>query len=65
MLEKEKGIFTTRSFKAGEAVLVRVIEKVMDRNDAHASQLSENKNVLHEGFICMVNYIGTLIMVLK
>jgi len=34
--EKGEGVFATRSFKAGEIVMVGIIEKVLDENNSHA-----------------------------
>ncbi len=51
-----EGIFATRSFKACETVMVGVIETVLDGNHSHASQIGENKFVLHAGLISKVNH---------
>ncbi len=53
---KGEGVFATRSFKAGETVMVGVIKKVLDRNHSHASQLGENKYVFHAGLVNKVNH---------
>jgi hypothetical protein len=53
---KGEGVFATRSFKAGETVMVGVIKKLLDRNHSHASQIGENKHVLHAGLISKVNH---------
>ena len=53
---KGEGIFATRSFKTGETVMVGRIEKVLDGNYSHASQIGENKYVLHAGSISKVNH---------
>ena len=53
---KEEGVFATRSFKAFETVIVGVIEKVLDGNHSHASQVGENKYVYHAGLISKVNH---------
>ena len=53
---KGEGIFATRSFKTREIVMVGKIEKVLDGNHSHASQIGENKYVLHAGSISKVNH---------
>ena len=53
---KGEGIFATRSFKAGKIVMVGVIKKELDRNHSHASQIGENKYVLHAGLVSRVNH---------
>ena len=54
--EKGEGIFATRSFKDGEIVMVGIIEKVLEENNSHASQVGENEYVLHAGLVCKVNH---------
>ncbi len=51
-----EGVFATRSFKAGETVMVGMIKKVLNENDSHASQVGENKYVRHAGLISKVNH---------
>ena len=51
-----EGIFAIRSFKAREIVMVGIIEKELDGNHSHASQIGENKYVLHAGSISKVNH---------
>ena len=46
--EKGEGIFAAKSFKVGGIVMVGVIKEVLNGNYAHASQIAENKHVLHE-----------------
>jgi hypothetical protein len=53
---KGEGIFATRSFEAGEIVMVGIIEKVLEKNHSHASQIGENEYVLHAGSISKVNH---------
>ena len=53
---KGEGVFATRSFQVGETVMAGVIEAELDRNHAHASQLSEKRFVLHGGLITKVNH---------
>src|SRR6266436_2077343 len=53
---KGEGVFATRSFQAGETVMVGVIDRELDHNDAHASQVSETRFVLHGGLITKVNH---------
>ena len=50
------GVFATKCVPAGEIVMVGVIERVLDRNDRHASQIGENLFVLHAGLIRWVNH---------
>ena len=54
--EKGEGVYATRSFMAGETVMVGVIEKVLSGNSVHASQIGENIYVLHGGLVPMVNH---------
>ncbi len=53
---KGEGIFATRSFKTSEIVMVGIIEKELEGNHSHASQVGENKYVLHAGSISKVNH---------
>ncbi len=53
---KGEGIFATKAFKAGDTVMIGKIEKVLDKNDSHASQVDENKFVRHAGLISKVNH---------
>ena len=53
---KGEGIFATRSFQSGEIVMRGIIEKVLDKNDSHASQIGKNKYVRHAGLISKVNH---------
>jgi hypothetical protein len=53
---KGEGVVATRSFKAGETVMVGFIKKMLDRNHSHASQIGENKYVFHAGLISKVNH---------
>jgi len=53
---KGEGIFATRFFKAGEIVMVGRIEKKLDKNHSHASQVGENEYVFHAGSITKVNH---------
>lgn len=51
-----EGIFATRSFKTREVVMIGIIDKVLDGNHSHASQIGENEYVLHAGSISKVNH---------
>ncbi|MHB8793424.1 MAG: SET domain-containing protein-lysine N-methyltransferase [Thermoleophilia bacterium] len=51
-----EGIFSTRSFKTHEIVMVGMIDKVLDGNHSHASQIGKNDYVLHAGSISKVNH---------
>ena len=53
---KGEGVFTTRLFKAGETVMVGVIEKRLSKNHSHASQLGEHEYALHAGLISKFNH---------
>jgi len=53
---KGEGVFATRSFRTGETVMVGVIDRELDHNDAHASQISADRFVLHGGLIAKVNH---------
>ncbi len=53
---KGEGIFATKSFKAGEIVMVGIIKKVLEINHSHASQVDENEYVFHAGLISKVNH---------
>lgn len=53
---KGEGIFATRLFKTGETVMVGVIKEIVDENHSHASQISENKYILHAGLVNKVNH---------
>jgi hypothetical protein len=51
-----EGVFATRSFEVGETVLVGRIDRELDHNHPHASQIGEGRFVLHGGFIPKVNH---------
>ncbi|MEA5594246.1 SET domain-containing protein-lysine N-methyltransferase [Rivularia sp. UHCC 0363] len=53
---KGEGMFATQAFKPGQTVMVGRIEKNLDENNSHASQIAQNKFVLHAGFISKVNH---------
>lgn len=53
---KGDGVFATRAFQMGETVMVGVIDRDLDQNHAHASQVSEKRFVLHGGLITKVNH---------
>lgn len=53
---KGEGIFATRSFQAGETVMVGFIQEVLDGNHSHASQIGKNRYVLHGGLVPKVNH---------
>ncbi|MDX8378621.1 MAG: SET domain-containing protein-lysine N-methyltransferase [Gallionella sp.] len=54
--QKGEGIFSTRSFKIGEIVMVGTIEKKLDKNHSHASQIGEYEYIFHAGLISKVNH---------
>ncbi len=53
--KKGEGIFAVRSFKASEIVMIGRIEKILEENHSHASQIGKNKYVFHAGLISKVN----------
>lgn len=53
---KGEGVFATKYFTAGEIVILGKIEKKLYKNHSHASQIGENKYVLHAGLITKVNH---------
>ncbi|MHB0866450.1 MAG: SET domain-containing protein-lysine N-methyltransferase [Thermoleophilia bacterium] len=53
---KGEGIFAMRAFKANENIMVGVIEKELDVNHSHASQIGEHRYVFHAGSISKVNH---------
>jgi len=53
---KGEGIFATRSFKVGDMVMVGVIEKMLNGNHSHASQIGKNEYAFHSGLITKVNH---------
>lgn len=54
--DKGEGVFATRSFRTGETVIVGRIDRELNQNHSHASQVSENRFVLHAGIIPQVNH---------
>jgi hypothetical protein len=54
--EKGEGIFATRPFQINEMVMVGVIDRELDRNHSHASQVSAERFVLHAGLVPKVNH---------
>ena len=53
---KGEGVFTTGPFKAGETVMVGVIEKKLAKNHSHASQVGEDEFAFHAGLISKFNH---------
>ena len=53
--DRGEGVFATRSFQIGETVMIGVIECEVDRNHSHASQVSDDRFVVHGGLIPTVN----------
>ncbi|MFH8670317.1 SET domain-containing protein-lysine N-methyltransferase [Streptomyces anulatus] len=53
---KGEGIFATRPFRVGETVMVGVIDRELDRNHSHASQVGAQRFVLHGGLVPKVNH---------
>lgn len=54
--EKGEGIFATQPFKAGDLVMEGRIEKVLEENHSHASQIGLHTYVFHAGYISKVNH---------
>jgi len=54
--EKGEGVFATQSFKVNDTVMIGVIEKMLQGNHSHASQIGENKYAFHAGLITKVNH---------
>ncbi|MET8518170.1 SET domain-containing protein-lysine N-methyltransferase [Streptomyces sp. NPDC005077] len=54
--EKGEGVFATRPFRIDEAVMVGVIDRELDRNHSHASQVGAERFVLHGGLVPKVNH---------
>lgn len=54
--DKGEGVFATRPFQVGETVMVGVIERELDYNDAHASQIGPERFVLLGGLGAKVNH---------
>lgn len=46
--DKGEGVFATRSFQVGETVMVGVVDHEVDRNHSHASQVSQQRFVVHD-----------------
>ena len=53
---KGDGVRATRCFDIGETVMVGVIERRVDRNDSHATQVSRTEWVRHGGLGSKVNH---------
>lgn len=54
--DKGEGVFAIRSFQMGEIVIVGVVDHEVDRNHSHASQVSEERFVVHGGLVPKVNH---------
>ncbi len=54
--KKGEGIFATKSFMIGDIVMIGVIEKRLNGNHSHASQIGKNEYILHAGMIAKVNH---------
>jgi len=54
--KKGEGIFATKAFIIGDIVMIGVIEKRLNGNHSHASQIGKNAYVLHAGMITKVNH---------
>ncbi|MDA3901443.1 MAG: SET domain-containing protein [Spirochaetes bacterium] len=51
-----EGVFAVRAIDAGETVMVGEIEKELEENHSHASQIGEDRYVFHAGLISKVNH---------
>ncbi|MDH5719135.1 MAG: SET domain-containing protein-lysine N-methyltransferase [Spirochaetia bacterium] len=54
--EKGSGIFATKTFTKGDRVMIGVIGRELKENHSHASQIAENKYILHAGLISKINH---------
>jgi uncharacterized protein len=54
--DRGDGVFSTRSFELGETVLAGRIDRELDHNHPHASQIGEDRFVFHGGLIPKVNH---------
>jgi len=54
--DKDDGVFATKPFDVGDTVIVGVIERRVDRNDSHATQMSRTEFALHAGLGPKVNH---------
>lgn len=53
---KGEGVFTTKSFKTGDVVIVGIIDARLKENHSHASQIGEFDFVFHAGLTSKVNH---------
>lgn len=53
---KGEGVFTTKSFRIGDIVIVGIINARLKGNHSHASQIGEFEFVLHAGLTSKVNH---------
>ncbi|MFK8186308.1 MAG: SET domain-containing protein-lysine N-methyltransferase [Phormidesmis sp.] len=53
---KGEGIFATQVFQRNQIVMIGKIEKVLEANHSHASQIAKDTHVLHAGLISKVNH---------
>lgn len=54
--DRGEGVFATRSFRVGGVVMVGYIDRELNHNQRHASQIGENRFVLHGGLLPKVNH---------
>lgn len=54
--QKGEGVFATKSFHIGDIAMIGKIEKSLDFNHSHASQIGEDEYVFHAGLISKVNH---------
>ncbi len=54
--EKGEGVFAKKIIKRDEIVITGTIEKLLKKNQPHASQIGKNQFVLHAGLISKVNH---------
>lgn len=57
--DRGEGIFTTKAFLRDDIVMVGVIEKELQANHSHASQIGKDRYVFHAGLISKVNHSCT------
>lgn len=56
ILGKGEGVFASRFFSPGEVVMIGHVEHELDHNHSHASQVGEDRFVLHGGLIPKLNH---------
>ena len=52
---KGEGVFATKPFKAGDTVMVGLIDRIAEGNHSHASQIAENRFVIFASLANKIN----------